>query len=78
LNYARKISQIRPTDKEELNGEWAPVGPPITAITETLDGCIGQQLADNNTQVDTCRGDATKDNGRDLFKHVSELISPLI
>lgn len=62
------MSGIRPTDKEELNGEWAPVCPPITASTKALDGCVGQQLTDHNAQIDTCRSDTAKNNWRDLFK----------
>lgn len=54
--------EFRRTDKEELNGKWATVCPPIIPITESLDGCVGKQLADDDTQIDTCRGDASKDN----------------
>jgi hypothetical protein len=60
---------VRPkhTDKEELNGERTPVCPVVIAITESLDGCVGQQLTDHNTQIDTRSGNTTEDNRRDLF-----------
>lgn len=63
---------LRRTDKEELNGERAPVCPVISSFTESLDGCVGQQLADDNSQVDTCGGDTTNHHRGDLFKDVSE------
>lgn len=39
----------------------------VIAITESLDGCVGQQLTDHNTQIDTRSGNAAEDNRRDLF-----------
>lgn len=63
--------ELRRTDKEELNSEWAPVCPPISPFTESLDGCVGQQLADDNSQIDTRGGDTSNHNGGDLFKDVS-------
>jgi hypothetical protein len=54
------------TDEEKLQGKGASVGPAVASIAETFDGGVGEQLADDNAQVDTSCGDTAQNHWRDL------------
>lgn len=49
-----------------MNSEWPAESPIVRPVTEALDDSIGQQLPNDNGEIDTSSHNTTDDNGSNL------------